>query len=1662
MKKKRVLALLLALSLAVGMNGMTVLATAPGPAASPVVTGQESGVPGEGEGVSGAQGTENSGEEDKTGGQNGAGAANGAENSGEADGAENPGEADGAENPGGSGGTENPGGAGSAEKPGEADDGENPGGTGSTENPGEAGGTEKPGDGSDHGNSSEGQDPDGEPGKDDEKPSGSEDEDKPDETNPEETDPAEEENPDGEKKDESVSENTVEETDETEENPDQNAEIRMMSFTDEVGMLVTYNAAAEYTYTVENGTLTAMAKTDGKALEGNIVIDGGQGITKIADGVFTGNTKITYISVPKGVTAIGENAFKGCTALKGMTIPTGVETIEASAFEGCSALTQFALPATVTGIGSRAFYGDTRLFMVYMRNADISKLQTIGDYAFYGCSALTQFCSDTSFTFPAGLASIGEAAFQGCRSIKSVAFSDNITVMGAHVFEGCSTLTEVVLPKRLDSIPQYAFADCRALVLVSFGDGNQTKEIESYAFKGCYSLGSIEFSWYVQRVAAYAFINCTKLVRVEIPQPICTFENDAFPDVETLCLIGHPGSAAETYTLNRNIRFSNITATSEKDKFYQWECEVTGDGVVKVSKSATSPNEDPNNQDNGKDENGAAKPKGVPAGTKLYVWPTPAKNNKLVEASLKCNGIPIKKEGKYYTFEMPRGGAVITVEFESTGDSGGVEGTDVTWELSNGDKLKIGQTTRLFLLDEDNNIIPTSKIKFTSAKTAIASVSSSGIIKALKEGHVNINVEVVTKGGGKIKKAVAIEVSKSEPVSLKLIPDSYNKNIITITDKEVNGDIVQVASIEKISVGPTKDQVSLKLKAKAYDEDGDAMAVALKWTTSDAKVAKLARTSSAATIPENTVTIPKGTTGEATITATATNSKKQTITQKFIVQVKDYTPRLSAFALTLNLQKEEGAVLEVISAYEGMVDADTFQLVYAKDDSVEVTELKGEYDKEGSSEGVYRYVISPKSNWIDKGNYNVKVSLNNGTYKIPLKITVASSLPNPRVAFDKKQQKINLFMANDGTQVKPVITNLGNEQIKSYSLEPLTSSENDAYFTKNFQIDEETGVITQKNANMIYTDKGKLVTTGYLVLHFEGYKQNAVKKYKITIPTQTVKPSYKLDKTSDTYNMTAPEKTVVLTLLDNKTKKQEVLDQENWTVTLSSKSTADSVTRDDISINSDGKIEMAVRAIMGGGKVVLAVRNKEWAESQKFEYTYTIKTVSANPKISLKPAIVNLNSCYPDQEGEFALASNQYDTDLADTQVFIPVSSAKNAAEYAKLSVGYSGGVGTVSIKDTTVKPGTYKFKSEPIESSTGEIYNAVTLTVKVVNTVPAMTIKGSAALNLAARTGTAYTETAQLQLNAKLPEGYAIDTEKTKGSIVCTTKGMGSVAEKFGWDIQDDKLLVFLGSPVTAKQYSFTMTPVYINRNSGNSVTGKAVKFNVKVYKGTIAVKLSAKGTLNLLDRGNEYTLKNSIVYTPKFSNLKDQVEAVRIFDADIPPQLSDSDSRYFKAEVIDGQIYVTPRKGASVENKKNYPVRMWVKLASYGGNAGGGMWVPGTFKIKTAQILPKVTTDRNSLNLYLSNKSYAAVFTVKPQEGSIGIPTEVAFGEKDKKSKESFDIVCKRQSDNSLKVYLKLKDTVSFAGNSTSNLTMYVMYEGQGVKTNGTAIKMSVKINK
>ena len=103
-------------------------------------------------------------------------------------------------------------------------------------------------------------------------------------------------------------------------------------------------------------------------------------LTSIGTYAFYNLSNITTITVPSTVTSIGNYAFKGCNNLETCDFSAcDITSIPDECFRNCSKLTPFTIPSSVT---------------------------EIGNYAFLGCSQFTS-------PLPAGLTSIGSAAFHG-------------------------------------------------------------------------------------------------------------------------------------------------------------------------------------------------------------------------------------------------------------------------------------------------------------------------------------------------------------------------------------------------------------------------------------------------------------------------------------------------------------------------------------------------------------------------------------------------------------------------------------------------------------------------------------------------------------------------------------------------------------------------------------------------------------------------------------------------------------------------------------------------------------------------------------------------------------------------------------------------------------------------------------------------------------------------------------------------------------------------------------------------------------------------------------------------------------------------------------------------------------------------------------------------
>ncbi len=274
-------------------------------------------------------------------------------------------------------------------------------------------------------------------------------------------------------------------------------------------------------------------------------------ITSIGMYSFYGCSGFKEITLPKSVTGIGASAFYGCTGITTMTIPNGVTSIGASAFAGCTNLTSITIPESVTSIGDGAFdrTGIDTSEIAFRRGTCGASLKWsfLGNHKLYiyGTGAMTEYTSGsapwyaerdeiTEVILSAGVTEIGAYAFENCKEIVTVTWTDTVVRIGKNAFAKCEGISKVDL-SGLEEIGEKAFAqsglqeislnsgqtlligneafgDCISLKKVSLGQG--TLQAGDRVWKGCTALESLTITADFDSMGSYLFADCTKLSAV--------------------------------------------------------------------------------------------------------------------------------------------------------------------------------------------------------------------------------------------------------------------------------------------------------------------------------------------------------------------------------------------------------------------------------------------------------------------------------------------------------------------------------------------------------------------------------------------------------------------------------------------------------------------------------------------------------------------------------------------------------------------------------------------------------------------------------------------------------------------------------------------------------------------------------------------------------------------------------------------------------------------------------------------------------------------------------------------------------------------------------------------------------------------------------------------
>ena len=193
----------------------------------------------------------------------------------------------------------------------------------------------------------------------------------------------------------------------------------------------------------------------------------------------------------------------------------------------------------LTALPGKAFYGYENLASVDFRGASGS-LQIIGAHAFDGCTSITDI------KLPNSVITIEDYAFYACPNLRTVKLSASLKNVGKNVFKGCKALETVDVPNGVITIGYGMFEDCSVLATIELPDS-------------------------VEAINAHAFEGCSALKEIVIPDSVVDLGDYAFYESGiTKAYVGHSVTNVGSYVFGRCSALEEVTFTSGINTIGEW------------------------------------------------------------------------------------------------------------------------------------------------------------------------------------------------------------------------------------------------------------------------------------------------------------------------------------------------------------------------------------------------------------------------------------------------------------------------------------------------------------------------------------------------------------------------------------------------------------------------------------------------------------------------------------------------------------------------------------------------------------------------------------------------------------------------------------------------------------------------------------------------------------------------------------------------------------------------------------------------------------------------------------------------------------------------------------------------------------------------------------
>lgn len=282
-----------------------------------------------------------------------------------------------------------------------------------------------------------------------------------------------------------------------------------------------------YYYENEDGTLTITHSKERwhgpegdphlgtcHSYSGDIVIPeeiDGKRVTAIGKDAFY-RCDITSVKLPNTLKLIDDGAFLECPNVKELTIPASVDSIGRAAFNAWDALEQVTIEDSPNvlhagrggvSVMSSMFSDQPLLKKAYVGRNHICP--TVGASMDYEINLFARSHVE-EITFGDYVTEIQKHELLGCKSLKKVNLSKNITSIGDIAFDGCELLSEIEIPDGVEEIGKRAFNDC--FVMPTQKLPSKLRTISQEAFRRCFALTSVTIPASVLSIGANAFVEC--------------------------------------------------------------------------------------------------------------------------------------------------------------------------------------------------------------------------------------------------------------------------------------------------------------------------------------------------------------------------------------------------------------------------------------------------------------------------------------------------------------------------------------------------------------------------------------------------------------------------------------------------------------------------------------------------------------------------------------------------------------------------------------------------------------------------------------------------------------------------------------------------------------------------------------------------------------------------------------------------------------------------------------------------------------------------------------------------------------------------------------------------------------------------------------------------